>query len=99
MAASSGVFEDETIGKKQPPPPGRTTVVEPSADADDEDATEKQGGVSKALGALKGMFGGGESAEFTTLAPADFKPAKKSVNWFAVLFLLVCIIILLTSQY
>ena len=103
MAASSGVFEDEKIGKRQPP--GRTTVVEPSDAKGADDTTEEDSGgggdaKSALLGfaknaAMKKMTGG--SDDFT-LQGAPIK-SSKSINWFAAVFFLMCILILFfTSQ-
>lgn len=97
MAASSGVFEDEKIGKQQPP--GRTTIVAPGDAKGAAAATEETGGGGGAKSALLGfaknaamkkMTGG--SDEFTIQgAPIE---SAKSINWFAAVFFLMCILIL-----
>lgn len=97
MAASSGVFQDDEIGKRQPP--GRTTVVEPTEAEDEADADGGGGAKAALLGmaknaALKKMTG--SSDEFTIQG----KPikSKRSINWFAVMFFLVCILVMFTSR-
>lgn len=98
MAASSGVFGDEKIGKQQPP--GRATIVAPGDAKGAADATEEEGdgggGAKSALlgfaknAAMKKMTGG--SDEFTIQgAPIE---SSKSINWFAAVFFLMCILIL-----
>lgn len=92
MAASSGAFEDEVIGKRQPP--GRATVG-----AAEE---ETGGGVASKIG--KGLLGIAKSKAmgsdgFTTLAMADVKPSKQSVNWFAVTFFIVCLLVMFISRH
>jgi hypothetical protein len=84
MAASSGVFEDEIIGK--PAPPGRATVA-----AEEEEAPS--GGAKSALlglakGALAKKMSGGESFTLTGA------PVERGVNWFAVIFFVMCILVL-----
>jgi hypothetical protein len=88
MAASSGAFGDEIIGK----PPGRTTFVAPSQEEEEEEAPSGGGAKSALLGLAKGAISkkmaGGESF---TLTGAPIEP---SVNWFALLFFSMCILIL-----
>jgi hypothetical protein len=88
MAASSGAFDDEIIGK----PPGRTTIVAPSQEEEEEEAPSGGGAKSALLGLAKGAISkkmaGGESF---TLTGAPIEP---SVNWFALVFFSMCILIL-----
>jgi len=105
MAASSGAFQDEKIGKQQPP--GRASIKSPK-DAKGAGAStdENGGGAAKSalldraksalFGAAKKKMSGG-SDEFTLQgAPIE---SSKSINWFAAVFFLMCILILFfTSQ-
>lgn len=104
MAASSGVFEDEKIGKQQPP--GRTTIIEPGDAKGTPDTTEDDGGAESSGGAKSALLGlakgaatraaakkmAGGSDEFM-LEGAPIK-SSKSINWFAAVFFLMCILIL-----
>ena len=87
MAASSGAFDDEIIGKPQPP--GRTTVA---AEADAEEEAPSGGAKSALLGLAKGAISkkmaGGESFTLTGA------PVERGINWFAVVFFLMCILVL-----
>ena len=86
MAASSGAFEDEVIGKRLPP--GRATVVAPGGE---EEAEAPSGGGAKSalLGlAKKHLVGGGEGFTLTGA------PVEPRFNWFALIFFLVCILVM-----
>jgi hypothetical protein len=87
MAASSGAFGDEIIGK--PAPPGRATVA--AEDAAEEEAPS--GGAKSALlglakSAVTNKLAGGESFTLTGA------PVERGINWFAVVFFLMCILVL-----
>jgi hypothetical protein len=83
MAASSGAFGDEVIGK--PLPPGRASVAE----ADAEEEAPSGGGAKAALiGLAKKHVAGDESFTLTGA------PVKRGVNWFAVIFFVMCILVL-----
>jgi hypothetical protein len=87
MAASSGAFGDEIIGK--PAPPGRATVA--AEDAAEEEAPS--GGAKSALlglakSAVTNKLAGGESFTLTVA------PVERGINWFAVVFFLMCILVL-----
>jgi len=104
MAASSGAFQDEKIGKQQPP--GRATIVAPGDAKDAGDPTEETGGGAKSalldkaksalFGAAKKKMTGGSDEFMIQGAPIE---SSKSINWFAAVFFLMCILILFfTSQ-
>lgn len=87
MAASSGAFGDEVIGK--PLPPGRASVAE----ADAEEEAPSGGGAKAALmglakGAISKKMSGDESFTLTGA------PVEHGVNWFAVIFFVMCILVL-----
>jgi hypothetical protein len=89
MAASSGAFGDEIIGK--PAPPGRTTVADEGAT--EEEAPSGGGGAKSALlglakSAVASKMAGGESFTLTGA------PIERGVNWFAVIFFVMCILVL-----
>jgi len=85
MAASSGAFGDEIIGK----PPGRTTIVEP---VQEEEEAPSGGAKSALLGLAKGAISKKMSGdESFTLTGAHIEP---SVNWFALIFFSMCVLIL-----
>ena len=86
MAASSGAFGDEIIGKPQPS--GRASVAE--ADEEEEEEEEAPSGGAKAalLGLAKKHLAGDESF---TLSGA---PVERGINWFAVIFFVMCILVL-----
>lgn len=98
MAASSGVFGEEQIGKQQPP--GRASITAPKDAKGAADTTEEEdggggGGAKSALlgfakkAAMKKMAGG--SDEFAIQgAPIE---SSKSINWFAAVFFLTCILV------
>jgi hypothetical protein len=91
MAASSGVFGDEEIGVKQPP--GRQTVKSPSGGDEEE---ESGGGAKAALlgfakNAASKKLASAMSGEGFTLEGAEF---KTGLNWFAILFFLICILVI-----
>ena len=85
MAASSGAFEDEVIGKRLPP--GRATVVAPGGE---EEAEAPSGGGAKSalLGLAKKHLTGGEGFTLTGA------PVEPRFNWFALIFFLVCILVM-----
>ena len=104
MAASAGRFDGE-IGKKQPGP-----VYAPNPEEDDDAGGEEETGdggdgikgallsgameAAKTKGkemAMKKMMGG---SGFTTGALAEFKPADRSPNWFAIIILFVMLSII-----
>jgi hypothetical protein len=101
MAASSGVFGGEKIGKQQPP--GRTTIIAPDKKekAESTEETPKKGsGVLAGIGSLLG--GAAKKAtesKFKKIATTEIQPSEQSVNWFSILFLLTSIVILFTSRY
>lgn len=87
MAASSGAFGDEIIGKPQPS--GRAS----SRLADEEEEEAPSGGAKAALlglakGAISKKMSGGESFTLTGA------PVERGVNWFAVIFFVMCILVL-----
>ena len=87
MAASSGAFGDEIIGKPQPP--GRASVAE----ADAEEEAPSDGGAKSALlglakGAISKKMAGDESFTLTGA------PVEPRFNWFALIFFLVCILVM-----
>ena len=95
MAASSGVFGDEEIGVKQPP--GRQTVKSPSGGDEEE---ESGGGAKAALlgfakNAASKKLASAMSGEGFTLEGAEF---KTGLNWFAILFFLICILVIFISR-
>jgi len=84
MAASSGAFDDEVIGK----PPGRTTIVAPSQEEEAPSGGAKSALLGLAKGAISKKMAGDESF---TLTGAPIEP---SVNWFALLFFSMCVLVL-----
>jgi len=105
MAASSGAFQDEKIGKQQPP--GRASITSPKDTKGADATTEEDGGgaaksslldtaKSALFGAAKKKMTGG-SDEFTIQgAPIE---SSKSINWFAAVFFLMCVLVIFfTSQ-
>lgn len=110
MAASSGTFDGE-IGKKQPGPiyaPEAEKEEDEEGDgvkgtllsgAMDAAKTNVGGGLLSAAKskaqelALKKAMGG---SGFTTGALAEFKPADRSPNWFAIILLLVMLGVVFT---
>jgi len=104
MAASSGVFGEEQIGKQQPP--GRASITEPK-DAKGGDATTEEdgGGDPKSAlleGAKSALLGGAKKAAMKKMTGGSDEFAiqgapiesSKSINWFAAVFFLMCILIL-----
>ena len=90
MAASSGAFGDEIIGK-----PSTKTEAEAEDDAEEPGGIDIMGALSKAKSAkdkLKTLKKG--RSKFTVGPSADFEPVDQSPNWFLVFFVftMICVI-------
>jgi hypothetical protein len=85
MAASSGVFGDEVIGK-----PMKKTVI-----TQEEEAPAKSG----LLGKIKGLAGAAAASSYASpMVGAELESPNQPINWFMVFFLLVALgVVALTS--
>jgi len=88
MAASSGVFGDEIIGK-----PMKKTVI-----AQEEEAAAEAPAKSGLLGKIKGLAGAAASSYASPMVGAELESPNQPINWFMVFFLLVALgVVALTS--
>ena len=86
MAASSGVFGDEIIGK-----PMKKTVI---AQEEEAEAPAKSG----LVGRLAGLAGAAASSYASPMVGAELESPNQPINWFMVFFLLVALgVVALTS--